>query len=416
MVNDFFKGFLYTLGKIIAFIFIGLVIGTLLTKIKPDDIKVQRLPFKQILMNLFFVNGHALTVDNVATVGRQQFMYTNNTYFNTGWKNLTLNSSNNSFMTANSSFYMMGSEYVNAITWTGDTSCTGRVEIPVASGEFSSFSNTDSLGISDFKFGIDPSFGVYNLNPSVTSFSHKCNTFAGGTYPILYCNYILNFRISDINISNGNTNINFAIYNNTSSRSAFYISLGGSANFNAFFPTYTNGGSSNAFYNLYPRVLLSCSSSSSVDTTIIENNQQTIINQNDTIINGINDMQNTILDDTHQNPQWFFDDMHDLMISDTPISDLISLPGDLFLKFKTGISGECSTISLGTWLDHPISIPCISLSRYLGSNLVNIIDILMSGFMIFHIIELLIYDFNNFISLNDIFYEVFTPNQSKKRG
>lgn len=48
MVKDIFRGFGYTLGKFIAFLFIALVIGTLLFKL--DDIDFSKIPFSQLIM------------------------------------------------------------------------------------------------------------------------------------------------------------------------------------------------------------------------------------------------------------------------------------------------------------------------------------------------------------------------------
>lgn len=54
MVKNIFgslgKGFFYTIGRIIALIFVGLVIATLLTKIKLPDL--QKVPYTQLLMGV----------------------------------------------------------------------------------------------------------------------------------------------------------------------------------------------------------------------------------------------------------------------------------------------------------------------------------------------------------------------------
>ena len=52
MVKDLFRGFGYTLGKVLAFIFIGLVIATILYKIDFNDFDITKIPFKQMLMRL----------------------------------------------------------------------------------------------------------------------------------------------------------------------------------------------------------------------------------------------------------------------------------------------------------------------------------------------------------------------------
>ena len=42
-VNNLGRGFLYTIGRVLAFIFLGLVIATLLTKIDIDKIDIKPL-------------------------------------------------------------------------------------------------------------------------------------------------------------------------------------------------------------------------------------------------------------------------------------------------------------------------------------------------------------------------------------
>lgn len=50
MVKNVGRGFFYTIGRIIAYIFIGLVIGTLLYKLPKDDIIIRPDWFKGALM------------------------------------------------------------------------------------------------------------------------------------------------------------------------------------------------------------------------------------------------------------------------------------------------------------------------------------------------------------------------------
>lgn len=131
--------------------------------------------------------------------------------------------------------------------------------------------------------------------------------------------------------------------------------------------------------------------------------------------NGNQAISDSILDDSHASPNSFFDDMESLQLSDTPITDLLTMPLTLARAFYNGISGQCSTINLGTWYDTPMLIPCFNIENYLGSNLWNIIDLLFSGFMIFNIGQLMIHDFDSITSLEDLFDETYTPRHEKLR-
>lgn len=374
---------------------------------------------------------HAYTYDGVATVGRGWIMGTGLDYYNTGWVNVSNNSYNANRISVNlNAFYIMGSEYVMSMQGYGDNYFEGYVTIPVSANTIYNYQLTNGLNQNDFKIGIDGNFGVYNVSPNITSFSNSCNVYAASSVAHTYCFYTVNFNFTTPSTISGATNVNFAIYNTESNRSSYYFS-GGSGGSYFEFPNNYTGFNNTSYAMLRPYIYMTSSynsggsggGGSSTDTTTIENNQQTIINQNNSIINNqqtindsIEDINDTILDDSHESPNQFLQDMESLALSDTPITDLLAMPLNMVRVFHSGISGQCSTINLGSWYDKPLYIPCIDIPSIIGGPLWAIIDALFSGFMIYNIAELFIHDFDSLTSADDLFEETYTPRHGKPLG
>lgn len=92
--------------------------------------------------------------------------------------------------------------------------------------------------------------------------------------------------------------------------------------------------------------------------------------------------------------------------SNSPISDLVSMPLTLLQKINTGMNGSCSPFVLGSLLGTTLSLPCINLGSRLGT-LWNIIDMCMSIFMAYTIGMMCIRIYNNFTTLKDNSNDVY---------
>lgn len=93
----------------------------------------------------------------------------------------------------------------------------------------------------------------------------------------------------------------------------------------------------------------------------------------------------------------------DFESSDTPISDLLTMPITLANAYISGMSGSCQSISLGRLYGSNLIIPCINVESFLGSELWTVIDILCSLFLIYSLSQLFISAFDGITSLRDDF-------------
>ena len=100
--------------------------------------------------------------------------------------------------------------------------------------------------------------------------------------------------------------------------------------------------------------------------------------------------------------------------SNSPVSDLITMPITLLQAINNNSSGACSTWNLGSLLGHTLTLPCINLSNILGSNLYNLIDMAICLFLAYNIGLLCITIYNNLISLKDDFDDMYTPQHTYK--
>ena len=151
----------------------------------------------------------------------------------------------------------------------------------------------------------------------------------------------------------------------------------------------------------------------------ITNQNNTMINQNQQIINGqsqgnqkLDDIFNTITDDTPVSDKElndFFDGIGANFATDTPISDLILMPFTLLEAYSNGISSSCSNFSLGSLFGTELVMPCIDLESIVGSNLWTLIDTLISIFMFYNIAMLCVSIFESITSLDDSFQLLYTP-------
>lgn len=200
-------------------------------------------------------------------------------------------------------------------------------------------------------------------------------------------------------------------YYSTSAHTGSLFDLGSVNNANK--TLFVNSSTSNAGTIYIRAATITEVDSGDQETINAINNQTTNINNN--INNNFDELENRLFEHTPPNMDEVLEDFNDLMISDTPITDLLLLPLHLVQAFYNGINGSCSTINLGEWFDHVMYIPCINLETYLGSTLWGIIDLLFCGFMILNISQLMLHDFDSLSSAEDLFDETYTPLHHKDR-
>lgn len=109
----------------------------------------------------------------------------------------------------------------------------------------------------------------------------------------------------------------------------------------------------------------------------------------------------TLTDATTDDPSSDISAMNGKIATNNSISQLLTLPIQLYQNILNSVSGSCSSFSLGSLFNHSLTFPCINLKSLLGSTLFNIIDILISGLFILSFRKKIVDIFNHMTSLND---------------
>lgn len=140
--------------------------------------------------------------------------------------------------------------------------------------------------------------------------------------------------------------------------------------------------------------------------------EQKCINKLDEQTNAINGLNDTLNDTSQPNTNQDINDMENMVSSDTPISDLITMPLTLINAYINGVNSSCSPVNLGNLYGTDIIFPCINLEQRLGSNLWHIIDVFFSIFMCYNIGMLFITAFDGITSLRDDFEGLYEPRHA----
>lgn len=92
----------------------------------------------------------------------------------------------------------------------------------------------------------------------------------------------------------------------------------------------------------------------------------------------------------------------DKIATNNVISDLLLLPVTLYQKILNTITSQtCPSMSLGTWFNTNINLPCFSPSQYLGQNVWTAIDVICSAYLVLSIRKRFVNIFNNMTNLRD---------------
>lgn len=181
--------------------------------------------------------------------------------------------------------------------------------------------------------------------------------------------------------------INFNTNTSTNDPSYYYVVLDGRISFEV--PQYIQDNSQ-AIINSQTQIL----QEQQQTTQAIEDNTQ-----------AIQDVDDTLKDDDvdTENAEDLFEDTDDY--SNSPVSDMLTMPITLLQNMLNGINGTCSPVNLGRFgfASNDLILPCIHPQNYLGSTLWGVIDALFSIFMIYNIAMLFIAYYDMILTLGDPF-------------
>lgn len=171
-------------------------------------------------------------------------------------------------------------------------------------------------------------------------------------------------------------------------RFTFYVTSyddAGNGNLGLQFNTQLfNNTDYNTYFRLFSITYSDTLSYSDIDLT----NQENIIEQNNQIISGQNDIKDSVnkVDDTlnddsidSTNTTDTLQGLSDNLPTNSVISDLLLLPVRLFQNVLNSINGSCTTFNLGSLFGTDLTLPCLNIESLLGSTLWTVIDILFCG-------------------------------------
>lgn len=127
--------------------------------------------------------------------------------------------------------------------------------------------------------------------------------------------------------------------------------------------------------------------------------QQHIINQNTQTNEKLDNIDNTINDNSVDNPN--FEEFEQYIADNGVITQLITLPVRLYTQILNNVNTTCTPFNLGVMFGHNLSMECIEPSAFFGTALWNTIDILGTGLFIFAISKKMIAVFHQFTNLEE---------------
>ena len=147
---------------------------------------------------------------------------------------------------------------------------------------------------------------------------------------------------------------------------------------------------------------------------------QQIINSGNSTNNAVANLDTTMKDENGPSVN-LLSGVQNFYPSDTPITDIITLPISILNKSINGLNGTCQawSINTGTLLgNHTWTIPCINPSTYLsgysygGYNLWQLIDLMICMYMGYEILMLIISAYTSITNLDDTFRGLYSPRHS----
>ena len=194
--------------------------------------------------------------------------------------------------------------------------------------------------------------------------------------------------------------INFNTNTSTNDPSYYYVVLDGRISFEV--PQFIQDNSQ-AIINSQSQII----ASQQQTTQAIQDNTQ-----------ATKDLEDSIKDDDvdTDNAEELFEDTDDY--SNSPISDMLTMPISLLQNMLNGINGTCNPVNLGRFgfASNDLILPCIHPQNYLGSTLWGVIDALFSIFMIYNIAMLFIAYYDMILTLGDPFTYLYYKQPIYDRG
>lgn len=136
-------------------------------------------------------------------------------------------------------------------------------------------------------------------------------------------------------------------------------------------------------------------------SSIVTEQTNIIINQNNQINNSINNMNDNMTDDTVDNPNSSFTEFENMLATNGTITNLLLLPVTFFTSVVTNLNSSCQPMILGELYGTNLSMACINIGQYLGNTLWSLIDLILSGTFVLIIAKKFIKVFNNMSSLKE---------------
>lgn len=232
----------------------------------------------------------------------------------------------------------------------------------------------------------------------------RCNTDQSGYYGTSYTYYFAALSWHDA--GNGNSSIMFNLHlKNTEAYSSLITGLG------VFVADYIPAsvqrpkdydGSFNSLQNSLNSIASNQNSLSSQQQQILKQ-QQTIIAEQQQTTNAVNDVNDTLNDDTidSSNTTGTLKDLSNNLPTNLVISDLLLLPVTLFQNVLNSVNGSCVAFNLGSLYGSNLTLPCINIESVIGSTLWSIIDILFCGAFVLVIRKKFVDIFHNLTDLRN---------------
>ena len=106
-------------------------------------------------------------------------------------------------------------------------------------------------------------------------------------------------------------------------------------------------------------------------------------------------------------------DLSDLEVSsDTPISDLITMPLTILNSLSQALDSTCSNYTIPFLFNSSVTFPCFTISDYLGNTVTNYIDLFICFYMCYNIAMLVVSVFEDITSLRDIYDSLYVPKHA----
>lgn len=109
----------------------------------------------------------------------------------------------------------------------------------------------------------------------------------------------------------------------------------------------------------------------------------------------------TMKDDSIDDAPSQFSEFDDYLAQNGVITNLVTMPVTLFTKILNTLNGTCANYNLGNLYGTDLTLPCINISNYLGAPLWSVIDVIISGLLVYAISRHFIKMFNKMSSLEE---------------